>query len=142
MLRVIRYHKANGYDHSKVPLLKRGDRIQLEDGSHHIYGGSHPPGWLRDDPELDPAPEGSDGGSTPKSEPTEEAEHGPPRKAAPRGRALGPPTSDVQQRLAERRRSKRDYSPDLVTPLDDLHAKEIDFSSSRATQPRKALTSF
>ena len=33
MLRVIRYHKANGYDHSKVPLLKRGDRIQLEDGS-------------------------------------------------------------------------------------------------------------
>ena len=44
MLRVIRYHKANGYDHSRVPLLKRGDRIQLEDGSHHIYGGSHPPG--------------------------------------------------------------------------------------------------
>ena len=126
MLRVIRYHKANGYDHSKVPLLKRGDRIQLEDGSHHIYGGSHPPGWLRDDPELDPAPESSGGGSTPKSEPTEEAEHGPPREAAPRGRALGPPTSDVQQRLAERRRSKRDYSPDLVTPLDDLHAQEID----------------
>ena len=125
MLRVIRYHKANGYDHSKVPLLKRGDRIQLEDGSHHIYGGSHPPGWLRDDPELDPAPESSGGGSTPKSEPTEEAEHGPPREAAPRGRALGPPTSDVQQRLAERR-SKRDYSPDLVTPLDDLHAQEID----------------
>ena len=59
MLRVIRYHKANGYDHSRVPLLKRGDRIQLEDGSHHIYGGSHPPGWLRDDPELDPPPEGS-----------------------------------------------------------------------------------
>ena len=85
MLRVIRYHKANGYDHSKVPLLKRGDRIQLEDGSHHIYGGSHPPGWLRDDPELDPAPESSGGGSTPKSEPTEEAEHGPPREAAPRG---------------------------------------------------------
>ena len=73
MLRVIRYHKANGYDHSKVPLLKRGDRIQLEDGSHHIYGGSHPPGWLRDDPELDPAPESSSGGSTPKSEPKEEA---------------------------------------------------------------------
>ncbi|CAE7480057.1 pum [Symbiodinium natans] len=96
------------------------------DGSHHIYGGSHPPGWLRDDPELDPAPESSGGGSTPKSEPTEEAEHGPPREAAPRGRALGPPTSDVQQRLAERRRSKRDYSPDLVTPLDDLHAQEID----------------
>ena len=92
----------------------------------HIYGGSHPPGWLRDDPELDPAPESSGGGSTPKSEPTEEAEHGPPREAAPRGRALGPPTSDVQQRRAERRRSKRDYSPDLVTPLDDLHAQEID----------------
>ena len=125
MLRVIRYHKANGYDHSRVPLLKRGDRIQLEDGSHHIYGGSHPPGWLRDDPELDPPPEGSDGGSTPKSEPTEEADPGPPREAAPRGRALGPPKSDVQRRLAERR-SKRDYSPDLVTPLDDLHAKEID----------------
>ena len=125
MLRVIRYHKANGYDHSKVPLLKRGDRIQLEDGSHHIYGGSHPPGWLRDDPELDPAPESSGGGSTPKSEPTEEAEPGPPREAAPRGRALEPPTSDVQQRLAEHR-SKRDYSPDLVTPLDDLHAQEID----------------
>ena len=125
MLRVIRYHKANGYDHSKVPLLKRGDRIQLEDGSHHIYGGSHPPGWLRDDPELDPAPESSGGGSTPKSEPTEEAEPGPPREAAPRGRALEPPKSDVQQRLAERR-SKRDYSPDLVTPLDDLHAQEID----------------
>ena len=127
MLRVIRYHKANGYDHSRVPLLRRGDRIQLEDGSHHIYGGSHPPGWLRDDPELDPpgAPEGSDGGSTPKSEPTEEAVPEPPRKAAPRGRALEPPKGDVQRRLAERR-SKRDYSPDLVTPLDDLHAKEID----------------
>ena len=49
----------------------------------------------------------------------------PPRKAAPRGRALEPPKGDVQRRLAERR-SKRDYSPDLVTPLDDLHAKEID----------------
>ena len=125
MLRVIRYHKANGYDHSRVPLLRRGDRIQLEDGSHHIYGGSHPPGWLREDPELDPPPGSSSGGSTPKSEPKEEAEPRPPREAAPRGRALEPPKGDVQRRLAERR-SKRDYSPDLVTPLDDLHAKEID----------------
>ena len=109
MLRVIRYHKANGYDHSRVPLLRRGDRIQLEDGSHHIYGGSHPPGWLRDDPELDPPPGSSSGGSTPKSEPKEEAEPRPPREAAPRGRALEPPKGDVQRRLAERR-SKRDYS--------------------------------
>ena len=36
-LRVIRFHKANGYDHSQLPLLQRGDRIQLLDGSYHSY---------------------------------------------------------------------------------------------------------
>ena len=86
MLRVIRYHKANGYDHSKVPLLKRGDRIQLEDGSHHIYGGSHPPGWLRDDPELDPAPESSGGGSpraSPRRRPSMDLRGRPLRAGGP-----------------------------------------------------------
>ena len=106
---MIRYHKANGYDHSRVPLLKRGDRIQLEDGSHHIYGGSHPPGWLRDDPELDPPPEGSDGGSTPKSEPTEEADPEPPRKAAPPSSRRRATSSDAWPSVAPSEITRRTW---------------------------------
>ena len=97
MLRVIRYHKANGYDHSRVPLLRRGvlrrgDRIQLEDGSHHIYGGSHPPGWLRDDPELDPlvlqreAMEGPRPRASPRRRPSPSLRGRPLRAGGPSGR--------------------------------------------------------
>ena len=90
MLRVIRYHKANGYDHSKVPLLKRGDRIQLEDGSHRIYGGSHGGGGFAMTPSWIPlqrvAVEGPRPRASPRRRPSIDLRGRPLRAGGPSGR--------------------------------------------------------
>ena len=109
------------------------------DGSYHSYGEKE---WPRDDPALDPptpppairrgkSPTCAEGlcrtssvGPLARPSPPQPRPEGTRFPVGERGRAREPPVGAEQSRLAQRR-SKRDYSPELVTPLDDLHDQEI-----------------